>query len=83
MTPETMRVQTALIFDGVLLLAEAFKQLDVEQLRPKKILCNDHTTWESGNSITNFMRNVSWSKYGLKVILIVNYTSYVRRLSKG
>lgn len=57
-----MRTQTALIYDGVLLLTEAFKQLNVEQLRPKKLNCNNYTTWENGNSITNFMRNViHWS----------------------
>lgn len=54
-----MRSQTALVYDGVQLMAEAFKQLDVEQLRPKKLNCNNFETWENGNSITNFMRNVS------------------------
>lgn len=58
LTAEKMRSQTALIFDGVKLLTEAFKQLDVEQLRPKKLNCNNFETWENGNSITNFMRNV-------------------------
>lgn len=58
LTAEKMRSQTALVFDGVKLLTEAFKQLDVEQLRPKKLNCNNFETWENGNSITNFMRNV-------------------------
>lgn len=59
LTAEKMRSQTALVFDGVKLLTEAFKQLDVGQLRPKKLNCNNFETWENGNSITNFMRNVS------------------------
>lgn len=40
-------------------MTEAFKQLDTEHLRPKKLNCNNFETWENGNSITNFMRNVS------------------------
>lgn len=81
-----MRVQSALIFDGVLLLAEAFKQLDMEQLRPKKLNCNNHTAWENGNSITNFMRNVSYTlldSIPTKGNYHCNGPSYVRRLFKG
>ncbi|KAG4072084.1 hypothetical protein HA402_015583 [Bradysia odoriphaga] len=50
-------VQAALIFDAVLLLAEALKQLNPGRLRPKQLNCNDNEAWDSGNSITNFMRN--------------------------
>ncbi|KAG4072066.1 hypothetical protein HA402_015565 [Bradysia odoriphaga] len=53
----TLRVQEALTFDGVLLLAEALKQLNGDQLKPKKLNCNNNEAWENGNSITNFMRN--------------------------
>lgn len=62
MTAETMSVQAALIFDGVLLLAEAFKQLDVGQIKPKKLNCNNNEAWDNGNSITNFMRNVRFNR---------------------
>lgn len=58
--PTMISVQSALIFDAVLLLAEAFKQFDPEQLRPERLYCNDNEAWENGNSITNFMRNVNW-----------------------
>lgn len=59
LTAEQMRTQTALIFDSVLLLTEALKQLNAEQILPKKLNCNNMESWEHGNSITNFMRNVS------------------------
>lgn len=58
LSPTTMRIQTALIYDGLLLLTDAFKQLNVEHLKPKRLVCHNYTTWEHGNSITNFMRNV-------------------------
>lgn len=53
-----MRSQTALVYDAVLLLAEAVRQLDVEQLKPRKLNCNNLESWDHGNSVTNFMRNV-------------------------
>lgn len=58
LTAERMRTQTALIFDAVLLLTEAMKQLNAEQIRPKRLNCNNAESWENGHSITNFMRNV-------------------------
>lgn len=59
-TPENIRLQTALIYDGVLLLAEVFKQLGLEEIKSEAISCrNDSTSWEKGMSISNFMRNVS------------------------
>ncbi|XP_037036365.1 glutamate receptor ionotropic, kainate 3-like isoform X2 [Bradysia coprophila] len=56
-TSTTISVQAALIFDAVLLLAEAFKQFDPRHLRPKMLNCNDNAAWDIGNSIANFMRN--------------------------
>lgn len=57
---EAMRLQTALIYDGVILLTETFKQLGLEQIEPTSIVCmGNDTMWEKGMSISNFMRNVS------------------------
>lgn len=60
-----MRLQTALIYDGVVLLTDTFKQLGLEQIEPVSIGCMDgnDTTWEKGMSISNFMRNVSFGHY--------------------
>lgn len=58
-TPEPLLIQTALIYDGVMLLAESLKQLGAENIKPKEINCNKiETSWQQGNSISNFMRNV-------------------------
>lgn len=59
LTAETIRSQTALVYDAVLLLTEAFKQMSPGQLRTKKLICNSMESWENGNTITNYMRNVS------------------------
>lgn len=58
LTAERMRTHTALVYDAVLLLTEALRQLSVEQIRVKRLNCNSMESWEHGNSITNFMRNV-------------------------
>lgn len=56
---EAMRLQTALVYDGVQLLADTFKQLGLEQIQPAEIYCNgNESMWEKGTSISNFMRNV-------------------------
>lgn len=60
-----MRSQTALIYDAVFLLSEAVRQLDVEQLKPRKLNCNNMESWDHGNSITNFMRNVITMFYSI------------------
>lgn len=65
LTAGTIRSQTALLYDAVLLLTEAFKQMSPNQLRTKKLICNKYESWENGNTITNFMRNVSGALYGL------------------
>lgn len=57
---EPLLIQTALIHDGVLLLAESLKQLGPENIKSKEINCNKiEMSWQQGNSISNFMRNVS------------------------
>lgn len=56
---EAMRLQTALVYDGVQLLADTFKQLGPVQIQPVEIYCNgNESMWEKGASISNFMRNV-------------------------
>lgn len=59
-SPENIRLQTALIYDGILLLAETFKQLGMDEIQPVSISCQNESTWEKGISISNFMRNVSF-----------------------
>ncbi|XP_031634001.1 glutamate receptor ionotropic, kainate 2-like isoform X2 [Contarinia nasturtii] len=55
---DTVHLQTALIYDGVFLLAETFKQLGTNQIQPASLACNgNETMWEKGLSISNFMRN--------------------------
>lgn len=55
-----MRLQTAIVYDGVQLLADTFKQLGLQQIQPIEIFCHgNETIWEKGTSISNFMRNVN------------------------
>ncbi|XP_055300709.1 glutamate receptor ionotropic, kainate 2-like isoform X1 [Sitodiplosis mosellana] len=55
---DSVRLQTALIYDGVFLLAETLKQLGVEQIQTTNIYCmGNESTWEKGMSVSNFMRN--------------------------
>lgn len=54
-----MRLQTALIYDGVLLLAEAFKRIGMEQMRPMNLECSDQmSTWNRGYTVNGFMKGV-------------------------
>lgn len=56
-----MRIQTALLHDGIILLAETFKQLGIDQIQPSEIYCGaNDSMWENGISISNFMRNVNF-----------------------
>lgn len=61
LTSDKMRTHTALVYDAVLLLTEALRQLSVEQIRVKHLICNSLESWDHGNSITNFMRNVRFA----------------------
>lgn len=58
LTAEHMLTHTALVYDAVLLLTAALGELSVEQVRTKRMACDSKESWENGNSITNFMRNV-------------------------
>lgn len=63
-----MRLQTALVYDGVILLTETFKQLGLEQIQPINLYCiGNDTMWEKGLSISNFMRNVCLVMLKLKI----------------
>lgn len=56
---ENIRLQTALIYDGVVLLTDTFKQLGIDQIQPTSLVCSTNgSSWEKGSSISNFMRNV-------------------------
>lgn len=54
-----IRLQSGLFHDGIILLAETFKQLGLERIQPGEIGCENGTMWENGLSISNFMRTVS------------------------
>lgn len=64
LTAEHMLTHTALVYDAVALLTAALDQLAVEQVNTKQMACDSTESWENGNSITNFMRNVSICTYG-------------------
>lgn len=55
-----MRLQTALIYDSVILISDTFKQLGLEQIQPTNVFCmgGNESMWEKGLSITNFMLSV-------------------------
>ena len=58
--PGVLRTQTALIHDGIFLLAETLKQLGADQIEPERIECSEEeAVWDMGDTISNFMRNVS------------------------
>lgn len=57
--PAAIRLQSGLLHDGIILLAETFKQFGIEQIQPDEIGCENGTMWENGLSISNFMRTVS------------------------
>lgn len=57
-----MQTSTALIYDGIMILAEALKQIGFEHLQVRydqRIDCFDaKSTWSKGYTITNYMKNV-------------------------
>lgn len=57
----SLRLQSALVYDGILLLSAALNQLKIEQIKPKRLQCNNDDSWENGHSIANFMRMVCFS----------------------
>lgn len=51
---------TALIYDGIMVLAQAIEQLGPDQIKPESVLCEDETSnWSTGTTILNYMRSVS------------------------
>lgn len=59
-TSGILETHTALIYDGIMILAEAIKQLGDEQIKPLAIDCGDTSSvWPSGYTLTNFMKSVS------------------------
>lgn len=56
-----LETHTALIYDGIMILAEAIKQLGADQIVPEDIDCDDSSSvWPSGFTLTNFMKSVFW-----------------------
>ncbi|XP_055710642.1 glutamate receptor ionotropic, kainate 2-like isoform X2 [Phlebotomus papatasi] len=52
-----LTTETVLVFDSVIMFAEALKQLKgSRQLRPIALNCDDNLTWSSGSSIMNFIK---------------------------
>lgn len=59
-SPEKVSTQAALIFDGMLLLAEAFKRMGMEQLQPINLDCmNPESSWNKGYTVSGFMKTVN------------------------
>lgn len=59
-SPESVRLQTALIYDGVLLLAEAFKRMGLDQVQQMSLDCSDPmSAWNKGYTVSGFMKTVS------------------------
>lgn len=62
LSPDILLTNTALIYDGIMILAEALKQIGFEHLENsiEKISCYDtQSTWSKGYTITNYMKNVN------------------------
>lgn len=58
-TSGILETHTALIYDGIMILAEAMKQLGAEQIKPQSIDCDDPSSvWPTGLTLTNFMKSV-------------------------
>lgn len=63
LSPIVLQTNTALIYDAVMILAEALKQIGYEHLdlnSMDKISCyNSQSAWIKGYTLTNFMKSVS------------------------
>lgn len=53
-----MRVDTALLFDAVLLFAESLTTLGGKQFQTMSLQCSDTTSWKYGLSVLNTMSTV-------------------------
>lgn len=59
-------LQESLIYDAVMIYARVIKQLGSKQIVTMPISCNDpSTSWNKGDTITNFMKNVSFNMFEL------------------
>lgn len=64
---------TALIYDGIMILAQALKQIGVEHLRLANGLPDDQiiecfnaeSAWSKGYTLINFMKNVCFNRFML------------------
>ncbi|XP_058444442.1 glutamate receptor ionotropic, kainate 2 isoform X2 [Malaya genurostris] len=60
LNPATMRIETALMYDAVLLFAEALRYLigtdPPHPLEAIPLKCEDDVTWKSGYSVINYMK---------------------------
>lgn len=61
--PNALRTSTALIYDGIMILAQALKQIGAMHLElefDQRIYCSDaNSRWDKGLTITNYMKWVS------------------------
>lgn len=58
-TSGILGTHTALIYDGIMILAEAMKQLGAAQIQPQSIDCDDKSSvWPTGFTLTNYMKSV-------------------------
>lgn len=57
--PEPIRFKQALIYDGILLLTEALKQIGERDINPKQLKCSENDFWDRGYTISGFMKSVN------------------------
>lgn len=61
-SPERVRLHTALVYDGILLLAEAFKRMGLDTVQQTSLDCSDPmSAWNRGYTVSGFMKTVSAS----------------------
>lgn len=58
LSAEHIRVDTALMFDAVLLFAESLTTLGGKQFQTMSLQCSDTTSWRYGLSVLNTMSTV-------------------------
>lgn len=84
-TSGILETHTALIYDGIMILAEALKQLGAEQIQPQAIDCDDKSSvWPTGFTLTNFMKNVCILGYVLpRMRLLIICVRYFQNFHNG
>lgn len=54
-----LNMDSALIYDGVMVFANALRQLGYHQIKPVELDCRDSKSiWQKGYTISNYMKNV-------------------------